>query len=408
MKTFLPCLLALTATLFPIAGAHAAAPPSMLHAEGDKIVDAKGRPIVLRGVNLGGWLVEEPWMQPFVTKPPVGSAEPPVQDHVTLWKTVEKRLGADAKIKMRTAFRDAWLNESDFDRIHAAGFNCVRLPFLASLVDEPGGLDWLDRAVAWAGKRQIYVILDLHGAPGGQSDQMHTGQAGVNQFFKDDKNVHAAEDLWTRLARRFRKSSAVAGYDLVNEPMGAANSAALYVVQNDLYQAVRAGDPNHLVFVEDGYKGIKDMPDPSVLGWTNVVMSIHYYNFGAKTPEDQTKSSDGMVSDIRAEREKRKVPYYLGEFCMEPHGTPETLARFVDAMQDQSISWSSWTYKITWVKGGQSQWGLYSNVKPITPLDPFQDTQAQWIQKCSQLKTENLDEYHNITTVYREASAKSH
>ncbi|MEO7718857.1 MAG: cellulase family glycosylhydrolase [Capsulimonas sp.] len=405
MKTLLPCLLALSATLLPIAQAQAAK-PSMLRAQGGAIVDAKGKPVTLRGVNLGGWLVEEMWMQPFVTKPPEGSSEAPVKDHVTLWKTVEKRLGAKAKTRVQTAFRNSWIEESDFDRIQAAGFNCVRVPFLAELADEPGGLAWLDRAVSWADKRGMYVILDLHGAPGGQSDQDHTGQSGVNLFFKEPKNIEAAQALWTRLAKRYRKSSAVAGYDLLNEPMGAANSAALYQVQDTLYKAVRAGDPDHLVFIEDGYKGIQHMPDPTAMGWTNVVLSVHYYNFNAKTPEDQTKSSDGIIADIQAEREKRKVPYYLGEFCMEPHGTSDTLTRFVTSMQGQSISWSPWSYKVTWAKGGQSQWGLYSNAAPITPIDPFQDTEAQMIEKCRRLRTEKLDENKSITTVYKITAGK--
>ena len=49
----------------------------MLRAQGNKIVDVQGRPVTLRGVNLGGWLVEEVWMQPFVTKPPAGSSDAP-------------------------------------------------------------------------------------------------------------------------------------------------------------------------------------------------------------------------------------------------------------------------------------------------------------------------------------------
>ena len=147
------------------------------------------------------------------------------------------------------------------------------------------------------------------------------------------------------------------------------------------------------------------MPYPEACGWTNAVYSVHYYNFGAKTPEDQAKSSDETIASIKAQGEKRNVPFYLGEFGMEPHGTIDTLTRLVTSLQAESISYSLWTYKIMWTKGGQSQWGLYSNVKPVDPLDPYQDSEATLIQKCRQLRTENLDEYKEMTAVFKKAAA---
>lgn len=220
-------------------------------------------------------------------------------------------------------------------------------------------------------------------------------------FFKDYANVKAAQTLWARLARHFRGNTTVAGYDLLNEPTGAPTSDTMYVVQDGLYRAVRTADPDHIVFIEDGYTGIQWMPYPEPSGWTNVAYSIHYYNFDAKTAEDQAKISDETVERIRTEREKRHAPYYLGEFCMEPHGSIDTLAHFVGAMQSESISYSTWTYKVMWTGGGQSQWGLYSNVKPVNPLDPYQDSEATLIEKCQQLKTANLDEYQPMTAVFK-------
>src|SRR5690349_8978294 len=73
----------------------------MLKAQGEKIVDARGETVRLRGINLGGWLVEEMWMQPFVTKAPAADGPKPVEvkDHVTLWRTIEERLGAEAVVR---------------------------------------------------------------------------------------------------------------------------------------------------------------------------------------------------------------------------------------------------------------------------------------------------------------------
>ncbi len=385
-------------------GSVSAATLPFLHAQGTQIVDPAGHPVVLRGVNLGGWLVEEPWMEPFVTTPPPGSSLPPVKDHVSLWQTVGTRFGTAGMRLARTEFRDAWLNESDFDRIHAAGLNCVRLPFLAGLADEPGGMTWLDKAIRWAGARGIYVVLDMHGVPGGQSDQDHTGQAGVNAFFKTPADIAAAAALWTRIAARYRGNPTVAGYDLVNEPTGTPNSDTLYVVEDRLYRAVRAGDPDHLVFIEDGYTGIPWMPYPVPAGWTNVVYSWHAYQFDAKTPQDHLNDIQGSLAQIGTLQKTRQVPFYIGEFGLEPNATPQTLATVIGDFDAQGVSWSLWTYKAIFRGGGRNMWALYENAQPLVPLDPYRDTPAQWLQKCAQVRTENLTEYTQMAQALRQSA----
>ena len=35
---------------------------SMLHCDGEKIINAEGKQVFLRGTNLGGWLLDELWM----------------------------------------------------------------------------------------------------------------------------------------------------------------------------------------------------------------------------------------------------------------------------------------------------------------------------------------------------------
>jgi len=382
-----------------------AAPLPRLHARGVQIVDRLGRPVVLRGVNLGGWLVEEPWMMPFQTRPPEGSGLPPFKDHASLMAVLEKRFGAAGAARVQAAFWQAWLNESDFDRIRAAGLNCVRLPFLSSQIAEPDTLKLMDQAVAWAGARGIYVILDMHGAPGSQSDQGHTGVAGRNEFFKDPANVSRAEAVWTQVARRYRDNPTVAGYDLVNEPTGTPGSDTLYVVTDRLYRAVRAEDPTHLVFIEDGYTGVQWMPFPGPCGWTDVVYSTHYYQFTAKSAADQAKGSAAYLAASDKERQRRQVPFYVGEFCLEPGGTPETEAALVKAMDDKGVSWTQWTYKVIFGgPGGLTLWSLVGNAKPVTRLDPYRDSEAEMIAKSAQVRSENLAENGPLVLAFRQTT----
>ena len=120
--------------------------------------------------------------------------------------------------------------------------------------------------------------------------------------------------------------------------------------------------------------------------------SGHYYDFKAKSADDQQKAIDGTLAGIARLQQARAVPFYLGEFGLEPHGTPAQVAGLVDALGRKGAAWSLWTYKVIFPGGGHSLWGLYENARPVTPLDPYRDTEAAWVRKCAPLRTENLDE----------------
>jgi endoglucanase len=372
-----------------------------LRAEGTRIVDEAGKPVILRGVNLGGWLVEEMWMMPFQTGPPAGSGLPEVKDHTSLWRTIENRLGAKERDRLRTALRRAWIDESDFDRIKAAGLNCVRLPFLHDMLDEPDGFSWIDEALRWARARGLYVILDLHGAPGRQSGEHHTGEAGIDRLFHDDAHAKAAADVWKRIAARYRDHPEVAAYDLVNEPMGARDAAAVYALQDRLYRAIRPVDDRHLIVIEDGYKGIDSFPQPRRMGWTNVVYSTHHYRFDAKTTGDQDRGASGHAEAVDRLARNRQVPHLVGEFQFEPHGNAGTLARFIKELEARGHSWTIWTYKTAMKDGGGGMWGWHRAAKRLDPLDPFRDTAEQFLSKLPQVRTGNLFEDKAMTAAFR-------
>jgi hypothetical protein len=370
-----------------------AAPPRLpwLSARGTDLVDAAGHKVVLRGVSLGGWLVEEIWMQPIVGEPPAGSDLPPVRDHVSLDAVLRKRLGEPALRRMKSALREAWVDESDFDRVRAAGFNHVRVPFLYDLLEEPDGLAWLDRANDWAAKRGLYVILDLHGAPGRQSKEHHTGESDKNLLFKDPVHVAHTERVWREVARRYRDRPEVAGYDLLNEPMGAPDVKALYAAQTRLYRAIRDVDARHVILIEDGYTGLDHMPAPAGAGWKNVMASPHHYAFNSKSEEDQLKGGRGHVDYLRRHQQRLRCPLYVGEFNQEPHGTPQSMAAFTKELDAGGFSWAIWTYKVVFTKGTRSMWGVYRNPAPIDPLNPYLDSEEQWVAKCKQVRTERLE-----------------
>src|ERR1700722_1942956 len=160
--------------------ANAETPPkpsalTPLHAEGTAIVDAHGQPVILRGCNLGNWLLNELWMMDM-------ERPDDPKDHWQLEELLQQRFGAQEKEQLLTLFRENWIQPRDFNIIKSWGFNVVRLPIYYDLLEDdatpgqfrPDAFKWLDRAVNMATTAGIYVILDLHGAPGGQSNDQCT------------------------------------------------------------------------------------------------------------------------------------------------------------------------------------------------------------------------------------------
>lgn len=398
------CLIAISIALCA-SSVHAASLPS-LHVDGARIVDSQNRTITLRGINLGGWLVEEIWMMPWQPKPTAGSNLPEVKDHVTLRRVFVKRYGTAGAARVFSALRDSWITDADFDRIKGLGFNCVRLPFLYDLLEEPNGIRWLDRAIDRAAKRGLYTILDMHGTPGRQSNEHHTGEIGPNALFKEEVYILQTIAVWKHLARRYKGRSEVAGYDTMNEPTGARDAKQLYEVQDRLYKAIRSVDPAKIVIIEDGYKGLDTLPAPRERGWTNVVLSTHYYHFDAKNEGDHHTHWDDFAARSAPSLARKGAPYYVGELNLEPHGTGATMAYILSSMNAHGWSWSPWTYKIMMPNGNSSMWGLYRNTKPVKPLDPFRDSESELIKKMDQMRTERLDEHTELAAAYHTAARR--
>ena len=368
-----------------------------LKTEGGGIIDSKGSTFVFRGINLGGWLAEEMWMLPFKKNP--GKKEVvEIKDYVTLWSTVERRFGKAGMERIRKTMRNEWLAEADFAKIALSGFNCVRLPFYYDIMEEPTGLFlWLDRAIELASKYNIYVILDMHGTPGRQSSEQHTGAENCCRLFFDSTCVQKTCEIWAKIAERYKNRSVVAGYDLINEPMGAPNNVILYLVQDQIYRAIRAHDTKHIIFIEDGFKGLDHMPNPAVAGWKNVVYSTHTY----PSVEGSEKEMQQLIEKIVALRTAFKTPIYLGEFNVKSNDKAKVLQQFIAQLQAHEISWSLWTYKLVGDKGKDSMWGLYNRPKKLKKIDLVEDSMETVLKKLQQLRTENLKENKDLLAALR-------
>lgn len=163
----------------------------------------------LRGVNLGGWLVLERWMTPDLFK---GTE---AVDEYTFMQTN----GARDKLRQH---QKSFITEDDFRWISQNGLNAVRVPVGYWILegDGPfrpciGRLDW---AVKMAQKYQLDLLICLHGAPGSQNGNDHSGRKGSADWFRDTQAQQTTIAVLRQLAERYRDAPSVWGIELLNEP----------------------------------------------------------------------------------------------------------------------------------------------------------------------------------------------
>ncbi len=368
---------------------------TLLRTDGAKWVKASGTQVTLKGTNLGNWLVQEFWM--------MGQGGNGVTDQCTLEAKLTERFGYSEKERLIKLFRDSWITERDWDQLQAFGFNIVRLPILWSVIEDeknPKTLradawQYLDWAIAEGKKRGIYVILDLHGAQGGQTPNDHTGCANQNKYWTDTADQDRAKWLWEQIATKYKDEPAVAAYDPLNEPWGSTPEDMATRV-TELYNTIRAIDSKHIVMLPSHYGNIDIYGDPAAKSMTNVAFELHPYpGLYGDRPGDSFYdihrdwlrcgvTGTGGVCDWNTKITALKTPFLIGEFQPWQSAGLELGGKIARATYDTyaSYGWAStsWAYKFVSAAGGQGMgtWGMVTNA-----INTNNDTGVGLIAKAS-------------------------
>lgn len=358
-----------------------------LKTHGNEIRDAKDRVVFLRGVNLGGWLVIEPWMSP------VDSSGTIKCDH-SVRETLAKRFGAETAESLIQTYQEHWITAGDLDKIASHGMTVIRVPFWYRNVQTedgawiPGGLKRLDWVISEAWKRGIYTIIDFHGVPGGQTKGESTGRKREKaEFWNNPAHLMRTAAIWRKVAEQYQGNPAVAAYDLINEPADAPSLGELWSAYDLLYREIRKVDPDHIITVEGCASGrIGDqhvhwgwdaLPHPDLFGWKNVLYQMHHYEWDWKSGEKQIRSIDHQVSEWN-KRRNLGVPAFMGEF--NPMGLESAWNHALKEYSASGMHWAFWSYKANHGTGSNS-WGLYNPVKKDAPnllTDDAATIRAKW------------------------------
>lgn len=225
----------------------------------------------LYGVNLGGWLVVEKWLTESLFR------------GTDAWDEYGLMRSKGAKVKIET-HRRTFITEADFEWLQHNGINAVRIPVGYWLFEAVDGylpaVKYLDMAMRWAEKRDMKVLIDLHGARGSQNGEMHSGKAGSAEWFDNLAYQEQTITLLRAIAERYGESSALWGIELLNEPATQGRYWELVRFYRRVYRELRVVAPAgiHIVF----HDGFHPFLFTGVLWGRSshpVVMDVHWYAF---------------------------------------------------------------------------------------------------------------------------------
>ncbi len=322
-----------------------------LKAEGKKIVNAKGENVLLRGFGLGGWMLQEGYMLKINKE----------AQQYRIRERIEELMGP----KQTQEFYDAWLanhmRKIDVDSMKRWGFNSIRLPMHYNLYTLPadkepvaGKNTWLEKGftltdslLAWCKANKMYLILDLHAAPGGQGNDLNIADRDPSKpyLWDSEANQEKTIALWKKLAERYKDEPYIGAYDILNEPnYGFTNpeedkngtkekvNAPLRKLMVEITKAIREVDQKHIIIIEgngwgNNYNGIFPLWDK------NMVLSYHkYWNY----------NDQASIAHIIKARDEQNVPVRPGETGENSN------VWFTDAirlLEKNNIGWAWWPLK---------------------------------------------------------------
>ena len=322
-----------------------------LHQKGKYIVDGNNQEFMIRSMGLGGWMIQEGYM--LETS---GFANPQYQIRAKI-----KSLIGDANTE---TFYNAWLQNhctrEDIDSMAAWGFNAIRLPmhynlFTLPIQEEPfaGADTWLPKGFAmvdslldWCKKDHIYLILDLHGAPGGQGKDASICDYNSNNpsLWESAENRRKTVALWGKLAARYANETFMGGYDLINETnwaftpgvnmngCGETNNLPLRELYVNITKAIREVDKNHLLFIE-GNCWAGNFQDLTPAWDSNMAYSFHKY---------WNQTNVGTIQSQINMRDSQNVPLWMGE---SGENSNQWFYETIKMLETAKVGWSWWPLK---------------------------------------------------------------
>ncbi|PNS15196.1 hypothetical protein CAC42_8197 [Sphaceloma murrayae] len=245
---------------------------------------------IIRGVNLGGWLVIEPWITPSIFE----TVNPNLDQGIIDEYTLGEKLGYDRAQGILQPHWDSWVTKADFEKIKGLNFNMVRLPVGYWAFNNSGtpyvtGQEkYVDLAVQWARETGLKVLIDLHGLPGSQNGFDNSGQrldAPTGPLWQTvDPGATKTLQILDIIQRKYgdaQYDDVVMGIELVNEPLGPAlDLEQIKTFHRNGFWQQRKYSQSRVVVISDAFYPTNiynNYLTPSDGGAQNIALDHHEY-----------------------------------------------------------------------------------------------------------------------------------
>ena len=309
-----------------------------LKVKGQDIVTPNGESFLIQGINLGNWLNPEGYM--FLFKD--------VSSYRLIDQAFREMVGPDFTDQFWQTFKDNYITREDIAYIKQTGMNSIRLPFhyklftdedYMGLKSNQDGFARVDSIIKWCKAEGLYVILDMHDAPGGQTGDNIDDSYGYPWLFESETSKQLFSEIWKKIADRYKNEPTVLGYDLLNEPIATyfTNKEEINKLLVPVYkrgvEAIRSVDPNHIILLGGAqWNSNFSMFDEKAID-SNMLYTCHRY---------WCDTLQSNLQDFIDFRNKVNLPLYMGE---TGENTDEWVGGFRRLMERNNMGWHFWPYK---------------------------------------------------------------
>ncbi|GAA5970274.1 hypothetical protein JCM11641_001644 [Rhodosporidiobolus odoratus] len=261
---------------------------------------------LVQGVNIGGWLVLEPFIVPHMFEPFNSESNSPNEtsqnNAIDEWTLSEALTAQNNLSSALVEHYETFITEKDFAQIASAGLNWVRIPIgwwaIETWDGEPflQGVAWqyFLKAIGWARKYGLRINLDLHAVPGSQNGYNHSGRQGSINFLNGLMGIANAQRTldYIRTLTEFisqpEYKNVVPMFSVLNEPYAATiGSDALRHFYIETYEMMRSisgtGESNGpFITFHDGFVTLSTNVTSGgwngfLNGWDRVALDSHRY-----------------------------------------------------------------------------------------------------------------------------------
>lgn len=306
--------------------------------DGENLIQPDGARLYIVGTNLGNWLNPEGYMFGFSK----------TNSEWMIDNMLCQMIGTDATAEFWKKFKDSYITEDDIKYIASTGANTIRLPFNYKLFTDEDymgltcrgdGFERIDNVVKWCRDNHLYLILDMHDCPNGQTGDNIDDGFGYPWLFESEVSQQLFCDIWQKIAKHYSDETTVLGYELMNEPIATYfdNKAELNSKLQPLYKrvvkAIRRVDKNHILLLGGAqWNGNFDMFND--WNFDNKIMyTCHRYG---------GEASKAAIQSLIDFRNRTGLPMYMGEIG---HNTDKWQSDFCKVMRENNIGYTFWPYK---------------------------------------------------------------